>query len=99
MNNRRKFIINSTLGTLGLSLLSNSLFSNNNLKDLTILHTNDMHSHIHPFTSGRNKGLGGMAQRAELLSIKLKKIIPILLFLMLVIYFKGPHTIITLEVR
>ena len=68
MNNRRKFIINSTLGTLGLSLLSNSLFSNNNLKDLTILHTNDMHSHIHPFTSGRNKGLGGMAQRAHLIN-------------------------------
>jgi 5'-nucleotidase len=26
-----------------------------------------MHSHIHPFTSGRNKGLGGMAQRAALI--------------------------------
>ena len=35
---------------------------------ITILHTNDTHSHIHPFTSGRNKGLGGMAQRAGLIN-------------------------------
>ena len=27
-----------------------------------------MHSHIQPFTSGRNKGLGGMAQRAGLIN-------------------------------
>ena len=26
-----------------------------------------MHSHIHPFTSGRNKGVGGMAQRATII--------------------------------
>tara|TARA_B110000240_G_C13353800_1_gene390912 strand:+ start:1 stop:789 length:789 start_codon:yes stop_codon:yes gene_type:complete len=26
-----------------------------------------MHSHIHPFQSGRNKGLGGMAQRSALI--------------------------------
>ena len=35
---------------------------------ITILHTNDMHSHIHPFTNGRNKGLGGMAQRAGIIN-------------------------------
>ncbi len=34
-------------------------------KKLTILHTNDMHSHIDPFTEGRYKGLGGMAARAN----------------------------------
>lgn len=72
MNNRRKFIINSTLGTLGLSLFSKSLFTKENLKHLTILHTNDMHSHIHPFKSGSNKGLGGMAQRAHLIN-KIRK--------------------------
>jgi len=27
-----------------------------------------MHSHIHPFTSGRNKGLGGIAQRSGLIN-------------------------------
>ena len=34
------------------------------LERLSILHTNDMHSHIHPINYGRNKGLGGMAERA-----------------------------------
>ena len=44
-----------------------NLLSKPNLTQLTILHTNDMHSHIHPFESGRNKGLGGMAQRATII--------------------------------
>ena len=34
-------------------------------KQLTILHTNDMHSHIDPFEEGRYKGLGGMAARSS----------------------------------
>lgn len=34
-------------------------------KKLTILHTNDMHSHIDPFDEGQYKGLGGMAARAN----------------------------------
>lgn len=33
-------------------------------KKLTILHTNDMHSHVEPFEDGPYKGLGGMAARA-----------------------------------
>ncbi len=33
-------------------------------RKITILHTNDMHSHIDPFEEGRYKGLGGMAARA-----------------------------------
>ena len=67
MSNRRHFIKQSGLGAIGLSLIPQLSFGN--IKDikLTILHTNDMHSHIHPFTSGRNKGLGGMAQRAALI--------------------------------
>jgi 5'-nucleotidase len=67
MSNRRHFIKQSGLGAIGLSLIPQLSFGNNKDIKLTILHTNDMHSHIHPFTSGRNKGLGGMAQRAALI--------------------------------
>jgi len=67
MSNRRHFIKQSGLGAIGLSLLPQLSFGNNKDIKLTVLHTNDMHSHIHPFTSGRNKGLGGMAQRAALI--------------------------------
>ena len=66
--NRRKFIKKSTLGILGLSLIPAINFAKNNDIKISILHTNDMHSHIHPFKSGRNKGLGGMAQRAGLIN-------------------------------
>ena len=67
MNNRRHFIKQSGLGAIGLSLIPQLSFGINSNTKLTILHTNDMHSHIHPFKSGRNKGLGGMAQRASLI--------------------------------
>jgi len=67
MSNRRHFIKQSGLGAIGLSLIPQLSFGNNKDIKLTILHTNDMHSHIHPFTSGRNKGLGGIAQRAALI--------------------------------
>ena len=67
MSSRREFIKKTGLSTLGISLLGNSLLADNRLQRLTILHTNDMHSHIHPFQSGRNKGLGGMAQRSALI--------------------------------
>ena len=67
MKSRRHFIKQSGLGAIGLSLLPQLSFGNNKDIKLTILHTNDMHSHIHPFTTGRNKGLGGMAQRAALI--------------------------------
>ena len=67
MASRRLFIKQSGLSAIGLSLLPQLSFGNNKDIKLTILHTNDMHSHIHPFTSGRNKGLGGMAERAALI--------------------------------
>jgi 5'-nucleotidase len=68
MNSRREFIKRATFGTAALSILPAKAFSNSKeLKQLTVLHTNDMHSHIHPFTSGRNKGVGGMAQRATII--------------------------------
>lgn len=34
-------------------------------QDLVILHTNDVHSHIEPLSSGRNEGLGGFQRRAN----------------------------------
>ena len=68
MKNRRNFIKKSSLGLLGISILPKILFAKKNDIKITILHTNDMHSHIHPFTSGRNKGLGGMAQRAGIIN-------------------------------
>ncbi len=68
MKSRREFIKRATFGTAALSILPSKAFSNSKeLKQLTVLHTNDMHSHIHPFTSGRNKGVGGMAQRATII--------------------------------
>ena len=67
MKSRRDFIKKASLGALGFSLLPNELLANADLIKLTILHTNDMHSHIQPLTNGRNKGLGGMAQRAALI--------------------------------
>ena len=68
MNNRRKFIKKSGLGIISLSLLPKISFAQESDVKITILHTNDMHSHIHPFKSGRNKGMGGMAQRAGLIN-------------------------------
>lgn len=34
-------------------------------QDLVILHTNDVHSHIEPLSSGRNAGFGGFLRRAN----------------------------------
>jgi len=67
---RRDFITNTTaastligLGSLGLNSCS-SLGS----KHITILHTNDVHSHIDPFPTSHSQypNLGGVARRAAL---------------------------------
>ena len=52
-----------SVGGLGLQSFSNSS------KKITILHTNDVHSHIDPFgpEDGRNANLGGVARRASLI--------------------------------
>ena len=73
MTNRRTFIKNTTLGTLGLSLIHQPLCAEERIKKITILHTNDMHSRIEPFRSGRNQGIGGMAQRSSLITDIRKK--------------------------
>ena len=68
MKNRREFIKKSVLGTAAISLFPTQAFAETSgLKQLTILHTNDTHSHVQPFESGRNKGIGGMAQRATII--------------------------------
>lgn len=73
MLNRRSFIKSLALGTGAVLLTPEYLFAaskNKELQKLTILHTNDMHSHIEPFDLNDPKypGLGGMAQRASLIN-------------------------------
>ncbi|RXJ50745.1 bifunctional metallophosphatase/5'-nucleotidase [Gelidibacter gilvus] len=67
---RREFIQQTTaasalvgLGGFGLQSFSSSL------KKISILHTNDVHSHIDPFgpQDGRNPNQGGVARRASLI--------------------------------
>ncbi len=68
--NRRKFVTNTVavstwVGLGGLSVNSCSSFG---AKKLTILHTNDVHSHIDPFPASHSQypNLGGIARRATL---------------------------------
>jgi len=67
---RRKFIKNTGASTALLSLGSLSLNSciQETKKHITILHTNDVHSHIDPFPAGHSSfpNLGGIARRAAL---------------------------------
>jgi 5'-nucleotidase len=68
---RRKFIQQSTAATAFLTLggLSLQSFSSNPKKHITILHTNDVHSHIEPFSANdvNYPNLGGVARRATLI--------------------------------
>ncbi|RTY95098.1 bifunctional UDP-sugar hydrolase/5'-nucleotidase [Flavobacterium sp. GT3R68] len=67
---RRDFIQKTAAGSafvgLGLSLTS---FESEDVKHLTILHTNDVHSYIDPFppTHPKNPNMGGVARRAALI--------------------------------
>jgi 5'-nucleotidase len=66
---RRDFIEKTAASTALLSLgLSLSSFKSN-IKHITILHTNDVHSHIDPFPMDdpRNPNMGGVARRASLI--------------------------------
>ena len=69
---RRKFLKYSSLGG---TLLSTGSFSwkhmyDHDLTRLTILHTNDVHSHIDPFPmdGSRNEGAGGVSKRSALIN-------------------------------
>ncbi|SDD89490.1 bifunctional metallophosphatase/5'-nucleotidase [Riemerella columbipharyngis] len=72
---RKDFIKTIGGGALAMSLIPNTLKAEiiNNFgteKKLTILHTNDQHSHIEPFDASytRNPNQGGFARRAKLIS-------------------------------
>ena len=80
--NRRDFLqktlVSSAIVSLGgLNQLcyaatnEHALISNLNLKQLTILHTNDVHSYIDPFpaTHPKNPNMGGVARRAALIEM------------------------------
>lgn len=72
MQSRRKFIAQTALAA-GSLLSSKTLLAglqpDTDIKKLTILHTNDVHSRLEPFPmdGGKNQGLGGVAARAELI--------------------------------
>ena len=80
MSNRRKFIKNFGLGAIGLTMINHKLIAQEDVKRITILHTNDMHSRIEPFSSGSFKGIGGMAQRSSIINEIRKKEKNVLLF-------------------
>ncbi len=69
---RRDFIQKTAVGSAILTLPSLSLlsFGKPEIKHLTILHTNDTHSHIDPFPAddARNPNQGGVSRRASLIT-------------------------------
>jgi 5'-nucleotidase len=72
---RRDFIQKTAASSalLGLANIGLSSFTTLDTKKITILHTNDVHSHIDPFPADhpRNPNMGGAARRAALIeSIK-----------------------------
>lgn len=69
---KRKDFIRNTIAAsayVGLGGLTSLSFKPYSGKHITILHTNDVHSHIEPFgpDDGRNANLGGVARRATLI--------------------------------
>jgi 5'-nucleotidase len=81
---RREFIKNTTAGTalVGFGGLSLTSLDQLKTKHLTILHTNDVHSHIDPFPAGhpKNANMGGVVKRAVLIE-KIKQENPNVLLL------------------
>ncbi len=71
MQNRRDFLKTSMLGGALLSSAASplSLLAKEQEEQLTILHTNDVHSHIEPFPDDDAKypGMGGAAHRAVII--------------------------------
>lgn len=67
---RRDFIEKTAAGTALLGISGSlSSFQTAGVKHLTILHTNDVHSHIDPFPADdpRNANMGGVSRRAALI--------------------------------
>lgn len=73
---RREFIQKTALTSVmvGLPTLPLMGFASDKIKHITILHTNDTHSHIDPFGAShpRNPNMGGVARRAALVE-KIRK--------------------------
>ena len=67
--NRKNFIKNSIYGSAAVGLALNN-FSCSSHKNITILHTNDVHSHIEPFSKDHSEfpNKGGFERRATLIS-------------------------------
>ncbi|CAG5068794.1 Trifunctional nucleotide phosphoesterase protein YfkN [Dyadobacter sp. CECT 9623] len=69
-NSRREFLRKGLGATAMLGLAASPLaaFAKDRTVQLTILHTNDVHSRVEPFPmdGSRNQGLGGVARRAAL---------------------------------
>ena len=68
---RRKFLKNSVFGSLALgSTIHNYGCETSDLKKITILHTNDVHSHIEPFSSEHSEfpNQGGFERRSTLVN-------------------------------
>lgn len=64
---RRDFLRNSIIASTASALIPWKFFNSNaEFSQITILHTNDMHSRIDPFPmdGGRNQGMGGVVKRA-----------------------------------
>ncbi len=73
MTSRRDFIRKAAYGSaavIGMNALGFDAFAKSETVKITILHTNDVHSHIEPFPDNDPKypGLGGVARRAALIS-------------------------------
>ncbi len=71
-NMNRRIFLEKTAATTALVTLggiSLQSFSKSSTKHITILHTNDVHSHIDPFgpNDGRNANKGGVTRRAALI--------------------------------
>jgi 5'-nucleotidase len=68
--NRRGFIRNSMVGVAGISLASTpfNLLAGNDFVTISIMHTNDLHCHIEPFSGGNENtdGKGGLARISEM---------------------------------
>ena len=68
--NRRRFIRNVAVGGSGLAFgtMPFDLLANDDFTTISILHTNDMHCHIEPFTgtNERYAGKGGLARIATI---------------------------------
>jgi 5'-nucleotidase len=68
--NRRNFLRQSALASAAIIAIPKKNFLLADTEEhLTILHTNDVHSHLDPFTDdgSKNAGLGGIAARSALL--------------------------------